>query len=158
MTDASLAEAAAATLIILCLVGAAVSTASVIGAMALDWIENKLSTGESGMLVLHKSEHVYHDQIKPKQEADYSEWLDRARDAITQLSKSRPDGIVSSDDVWDICPPPPEVEPRAMGAIWQPRGRWQKVGFVVSRRALNHKRPIMQWRYLTIEEMREAAE
>lgn len=103
--------------------------------------------------------HEYHDDIKPLQEDAYGQWLDRARAAITKLSQERDGGVVSADDVWDICPPPPSVEPRAMGAIWQPRDRWQKVGYVQSRRhAINHRRPVMQWRYLSLDEMRRAAE
>lgn len=117
----------------------------------IDWAEQR---EERQMLAT--SEHPYHDTIKPEQERQHADWLEQAQDAITKLSLSRESGIVSSDDVWDICPPPAGVEPRAMGAVWQPRDRWQKVGFVPSRRGVNHKRPIMQWRYLRLENIRQA--
>lgn len=159
MSDWPLWEALAATTIVLLSLGSIVSIAVAVCVKCLEWIEAQISMRRTVFAIQKKDDHPYHDAIKTKQESDYSEWLDQARDAITKLSLSRESGIVSSDDVWDICPPPAEVEPRAMGAIWQPRDRWQKVGYVQSRRhTVNHRRPIMQWRYMRIEEMREAAE
>jgi len=71
-----------------------------------------------------------------------SEWISRARYAARQIAIKR--GFVTSDDVWKECPPPAEIDPRVMGAVFKTE-EFSQVGFVKSTRTVCHKRPIGQW-------------
>lgn len=157
MTEWTIAQSTAATFIVLVVGSGFVAATTVVIVSCLEWVDARLTERRQAMM-LATDPHEYHDAIKPRQEYDYSEWLERANAAITLLSKERDTGIVTSDDVWDICPPPDGVDARVMGALWRPRDRWVKVGYVTSRRAINHKRTIAQWRYLRLEDLRRAAE
>lgn len=75
-------------------------------------------------------------------EAARGEWLDRARAMARQIAIKR--GVVTSDDLWKACPPPAEVDPRVMGAVFQ-KEEFTQVGYVKSKRTACHKRPIGQW-------------
>lgn len=72
-------------------------------------------------------------------EATRAAWLARARSAAVTLYRAlqRP---ITVDDVRDACPPPEEIDPRAMGAIFMKD--WDCVGFRNSTRKECHARPI----------------
>tara|TARA_R110000803_G_scaffold58676_4_gene116871 strand:+ start:1354 stop:1644 length:291 start_codon:yes stop_codon:yes gene_type:complete len=67
-------------------------------------------------------------------------YLESARFAADQLyhgGKKK----VTINDVRDICPPPPSIDPRTLGAVFRRKeDKWQVVGYERSKRA--HMRPI----------------
>jgi len=76
--------------------------------------------------------------------AAHSEWLSRARSTAKALARQL--GAITSDDLWEHCPPPPGSDPRVMGAVFQPRSEWEKVDWRPSwRRDVNHGRNVAIW-------------
>lgn len=67
-----------------------------------------------------------------------AEFLARARNAALRLYRrvGRP---ITIDDVRAECPPPGDIDPRVMGAVFS---GWNAVGFTNSRRRTCHGRPI----------------
>ena len=72
-------------------------------------------------------------------EATRAEWLANARDAAYRLASER--GCITIDDVRDACPPPEDVDPRVMGAVFR-RSEFQRVAYRQSRRARCHFRTV----------------
>lgn len=90
----------------------------------------------------------YHRHIMPDQERRHADWIADARAAAERIARTK--GVVTSDDIWDVCEPPSDADPRCMAAVFAPRGKWERVGYVPSRRkAQNHGRPIAQWKLKT---------
>ena len=81
----------------------------------------------------------------PLLEMAYEDWIELARE--TAITVSRTKGQVTSDDVWELCPPPPHVNPKAMGALYHPRKNWTQIGFQKSSRNSSHGRTIGVWKY-----------
>ncbi len=76
------------------------------------------------------------------------EYLVRARRAAkTYAIYLGPPRLVTVDDVRKECPPPPNVDPRVMGAIFNTPD-WETVGYIRSARKACHTRPIAQFRYV----------
>ena len=73
-----------------------------------------------------------------------AEWLAYARGVAHRLYRhlGRP---ITVDDLRAECPPPPAVDPRVMGAVFN-GSNWTPVGFTNSRRRTCHGRPIRQFR------------
>jgi len=72
----------------------------------------------------------------------YGDWIDRARSAAVAFAKTH--GRVSSDDLYEICPPPEGAHPNVMGSVW--RGINLKViGYAPSRRPEAHGRIIRMY-------------
>jgi hypothetical protein len=69
-----------------------------------------------------------------------SAYLAKARAAAEKLYRARGTPI-SVDDVRVFCPPPANLDPRIMGAIFQ-RTVWRRAGYVASVRDTCHHRPI----------------
>lgn len=86
----------------------------------------------------------YRDVILPEQEAKYSEWIAQARAAAVSIARAK--GSVTSDDLWEACPPPAGVDPRVMAAAFHPRTTWELARYVKSRRRVNHGRTVAEWR------------
>ena len=74
-------------------------------------------------------------------ETTREEYLTEARLAAESLANER--GVVTVNDVREVCPPPANIDPRVMGAIFMAKC-WQKVGYMSSSRA--HMRPIAMFR------------
>lgn len=75
-------------------------------------------------------------------EANYADWLTKARQWARQLAWER--GTVTSDDVQLRCRRPAGVGPNAVGAIF--RGKeWVRVGDTFSARPETHGRRIGVW-------------
>lgn len=70
-----------------------------------------------------------------------SRWIARARAAMLELCLDRNGQPVSSDDVWDLCPPPADCHPSVMGPVFR-GGLFQKVGWKASKRPSAHARMI----------------
>ena len=86
----------------------------------------------------------YDRKILPVQEQAHSEWLDIARGAARYLSAQR--GEITIDDVREVCPPPPEIDPRIMGAVFKPKSDWECTGYRKSDREECNGRPVGLWR------------
>jgi len=90
--------------------------------------------------------HPYHDDIARDQQANNQQWIAYARETARAVALVR--GLVSSDDIWHLCPPPPDVDPRVMGAVFSDKKTWRKVSYMPSRRRECHGRPIAQWEFI----------
>ncbi len=90
----------------------------------------------------HPSE-IYHDDIKPLQEQTNAELVEKLRKAAKDLAARMPDGI-TSDDIFEVCEIPANVDRRIMGAVFN-KNEWEHVGWVASRRKINHGRPVRRW-------------
>ena len=72
------------------------------------------------------------------------EYLIEARAAADRLWKSRGDKtFITINDVREECPPPPDIDPKVMGAVFNTKN-WKPIGFMLSKRA--HGRAIRVWR------------
>ena len=71
------------------------------------------------------------------------DYLAKARSVAAQIAYTTQQPVCV-DDVRALCPPPPEIDPRVMGAIFN-RSDWEAVEFVNSHRATCHKRPIRRF-------------
>lgn len=72
-----------------------------------------------------------------------SEYLIEARSVAHKLAKERV--IITIDDVRSACPPPADINPKVMGAVFNTRD-WQTAGFCATARKEAHGRPIRKWR------------
>lgn len=77
--------------------------------------------------------------VLPHLEERRADWLARARRVALELAK---DGrLITVDDVRQVCPPPPDADPRVMGAIFAGKD-WECVDYFRSGRRACHNRPI----------------
>jgi len=81
----------------------------------------------------------FENAVLPFFEATRGDWLAVARATARELGSSG--AIVTIDMVRDKCPPPVDVDPRVMGAVFT-RREWQRVGYANSSRAACHHRPV----------------
>jgi len=82
---------------------------------------------------------LFEKTVLPLFEEHREEWLDRAR-ADARMIGTRQE-LVTIDDVRALCPPPPDVDPRVMGAVFT-RSEWESVGYQRSARRECHNRPV----------------
>ena len=86
-------------------------------------------------------------------------YLDRARDAARNLLSDRES--ITINDVRSICPPPSDIDPRVMGAVFRHRDFEATGEFVLSSRETCHRRPIQKFtlssHYRVHEALRRAA-
>ena len=80
------------------------------------------------------------------------EYLVRARVVAERLSKRLScrfgvRALVTVDNVRAYCPPPQDIDPRVMGAIFNTPD-WEATGYIKSTRKTCHGRPIAQFRYV----------
>lgn len=87
--------------------------------------------------------NIFEKIIAPLFERHRGEWLAEARTAAMKLGETHP--VVTINMVREICPPPSNVDPRVMGAVF-PRKVWERLGYTVSTRKISHGRPIAQFR------------
>ena len=73
-------------------------------------------------------------------------WLTRARAAARSLAMRR--GSVTIDEVRELCPPPGDVDPRVMGAVFK-HNEFELVDYIESRRKACHGRHIGIFRLRT---------
>lgn len=86
----------------------------------------------------------YAAAVLPDQEKAHGDWIKNARAAARKLASER--GEISSDDIWDIAPPPAGVDPRVLGSIFSDKTLWERTGYAKSERKVNHGRPIARWK------------
>lgn len=82
---------------------------------------------------------LFEQEVLPLFEATRQHWLERARHTATYLCHKH--GTATIDDVRDICPPPEDVDPRVMGAVFK-RTEFECIGHRRSVRKTCHGRPI----------------
>ena len=78
-----------------------------------------------------------------------SVYLALARKAAHQLAMKSATGSITIDDVRATCPPPGNVDPRLMGAVFLEKGVWEPLGFENSKRSTCHRRPIQRFRLVS---------
>ena len=71
------------------------------------------------------------------------DYLTAARDAARKLLETR--ASITINDVRDICPPPSDIDPRVMGAVFRHRDFEATGEFVLSSRNTCHRRPIQRF-------------
>jgi hypothetical protein len=81
---------------------------------------------------------LFETEVLPRLEAKRAEWLSGARAVARQLGRKGPTNI---NDVRRLCPLPPGVDPRVMGAVFN-KSEWVCVGYKRSSRSTCHNRPI----------------
>ena len=79
------------------------------------------------------------------------EWIKQARAfAFNLLSRrgiNNPDPVITSDDLWALCPPPSDINPKVMGAVFRKSSGFKPLGYVPSKRKQCHARPIREWTF-----------
>jgi hypothetical protein len=86
------------------------------------------------------------DAVLLRLEHARSDYLTRARQAAWWLSAGGK-RLVSVDDVRAVCPPPFEVDPRVMGAIFK-KSQWEAIAMHNSTRRTCHARPIRRFKWV----------
>ena len=82
---------------------------------------------------------LFEEAVLPHFEATRGEWIAQARAAARLLGLGgKP---VTINDVRAKCPPPPDVDPRVMGAVFLARD-WELLGYRGSARRACHGRPV----------------
>ena len=73
------------------------------------------------------------------------DYLTLARDAARKLLSER--DSITINDVRAVCPPPSDIDPRVMGAVFR-HADFEATGeFVLSSRTTCHRRPIQKFRF-----------
>ena len=67
------------------------------------------------------------------------EWVSQARAVAKRVAYEQ--GTVSSDDIHELCPPPPDAHPNVMGAVFKNLGL-RVVSFTTTKRPSGHGRLI----------------
>lgn len=78
-----------------------------------------------------------HEETKPG-------YLWMARDAARKLLETHE--AITINQVREVCPPPSDLDPRVMGAVFRHRDFEATGEFVLSSRELCHRRPIQRFR------------
>lgn len=81
--------------------------------------------------------------IQPLFEEHRAEFLETARAVARALAFER--GEITIDDVREHCAPPPNVDPRVMGAVFR-TDDFEAVGYRKSNRSTCHHRPVAVFR------------
>ena len=76
-------------------------------------------------------------------ETHRTSWLARARSIAYELAQER--GQITIDDVRERLPPPSEVDPRVMGAVFSKK-IFECIGYQKSIREECHRRPVRLFR------------
>ena len=82
---------------------------------------------------------IFEQQVLPLFEVSRADWLDQARTVARMLGADG--GHVTIDEVRERCPPPKDIDPRVMGAVFT-RSEWTNCGYIKGVRATSHGRPI----------------
>lgn len=82
---------------------------------------------------------LFDADVLPLFEQSQPDWLQSARAAARRLGASGK--AITIDDVREVCPPPSDVDPRVMGAVFK-HSEWTCTGHRRSRRRECHNRPV----------------
>jgi len=72
------------------------------------------------------------------------DYLEYARDAARWLLEERE--TITIDDVREICPPPPDINPCVMGAVFRTKDFEGTGEYVRTRRGIAHARAVQRFR------------
>lgn len=86
---------------------------------------------------------LFTQAVLPLFETHRASFLEQARSAAVQIAGRQ--GHVTVDDIREVCPPPPDVDGRVMGAILKQRD-FELVGYKKSSRSTCHNRAIAIFR------------
>lgn len=90
------------------------------------------------------AKEIFEQQVLPLFEANRAEWLAKARATAERLAAGGK--TITIDMVRAECPPPADVDPKVMGAVFRPLGKWIKTGYVQSFRKASHGRAVAQFK------------
>ena len=82
---------------------------------------------------------LFEQTVLPLFEQHRAEWLAEARMVALKLGEQQAE--VTINDVREISPPPPDIDPRVMGAVFLRRD-WVLIRHERSNRATCHNRPV----------------
>jgi hypothetical protein len=85
----------------------------------------------------------FEQQVLPLFEQHRAPWLDRARAVARRLGQGG--ATVTIDMVRVECPPPDDVDPRVMGAVFT-RKEWENRGYMKGFRSTSHGRPVAMFK------------
>jgi hypothetical protein len=89
----------------------------------------------------------FEEAVLPLFEEHRGDWLAHARATARHLAADRD---ITIDDVRQLCPPPENIDPRVMGAVFAGND-WRCLRYVSSHRGVCHKRPIGLFRLVDRE-------
>lgn len=78
-------------------------------------------------------------EVQPHFERTRGEFLAKARRVALRLGKKGK--AVTVNDVRALCPPPEEIDPRIMGAVFR-TSDWERLDYVSTNRRACHGRPV----------------
>lgn len=116
-------------------------------------IQNLTEQREQQQEIKVADETDYVNLVLPEHLRGHAKWIMEARRKAVELC--RRNGEVSSDDIWQVLPPPEKADPRVMGAVFFPRDQWIVIRSEKSARKINHGRRISVWQL--VEQQRAAA-
>lgn len=87
---------------------------------------------------------VFETEILPLFEEHRADWLTQARETAVRIATHDPQRMCDIERVRRECPPPPEVNPNVMGAVFRGKkgGQWDLVGYKKSKRKSSHGRRV----------------
>lgn len=88
---------------------------------------------------------AFDQEVLPLFEESNAELVAKLRKTALELAARNPEGI-TADDIHEVCPIPPGVDPRIMGSAFQKQDGWVKAGWMASRRKSTHGRPVRIWK------------
>ena len=80
-----------------------------------------------------RGQDYFENNVLPEMENKPTNWLKEARLVAVDIAKTH--GEVSADDVFDARPPPSNIEPRTMGAVFKTKD-FEFVRYVQGRRSV----------------------
>jgi len=87
---------------------------------------------------------LFEARIQPLFEQHREDWLTSARTVAEQMCVRN--GTATTDDIWAHCPPPSDVDPRVLGAVFK-TSQFEATGiYRKSGRSTSHHRPIQVFR------------
>lgn len=94
------------------------------------------------------STDLFRQEVLPLFEMTRATYLGAARAVARQIAHQK--GEVDINQVRALCPPPPDIDPRVMGAVLR-GGEFEPVGYRRSGRRECHNRPIAIFRLKAIQ-------
>ena len=80
--------------------------------------------------------------VAPHFEQTRGEYLAEARYYARLIAKEK--SFVTVNDIRAVCPPPPHMDGRILGAVFN-RADWERIGYVENPRKTAHGRPICRF-------------
>ncbi|PPC84760.1 MAG: hypothetical protein CTY35_00115 [Methylotenera sp.] len=111
-------------------------------------IQTELNSGRLSKKRAPRKRFASFDEAALAMRQHRSLYIAMARKSAIEIASARADRSVTIDDVRELCPPPDDIDPRVMGAIFTEKGVWESMGYVKSTRKTCHHRPIQRFQLL----------